>query len=38
MGGSLTAHSDGPGHGAEFTLDLPVAEVPLKNQPTPITE
>jgi len=23
MGGSLTAHSDGPGHGAVFTLELP---------------
>jgi signal transduction histidine kinase len=23
MGGSLTAHSDGPGKGAEFTLELP---------------
>jgi len=23
MGGSLTAHSDGPGHGAAFTLELP---------------
>jgi signal transduction histidine kinase len=25
MGGSLTAHSDGPGKGAEFTLELPTA-------------
>jgi signal transduction histidine kinase len=25
MGGTLTAHSDGPGQGAEFTLELPVA-------------
>ena len=25
MGGSLTAHSDGPGKGAEFTLLLPIA-------------
>ena len=25
MGGTLTAHSDGPGKGAEFTLELPVA-------------
>ena len=25
MGGSLTAHSDGPGQGAEFTLELPTA-------------
>lgn len=24
MGGTLTAHSDGPGHGAVFTLELPV--------------
>ena len=24
MGGSLTAHSDGPGQGADFTLELPV--------------
>jgi C4-dicarboxylate-specific signal transduction histidine kinase len=24
MGGTLTAHSDGPGKGAEFTLELPV--------------
>jgi len=28
MGGTLTAHSDGPGRGAEFTLELPL-------QPTP---
>ena len=26
MGGSLFAHSDGPGHGATFTLELPMAE------------
>jgi len=25
MGGTLTAYSDGPGQGAEFTLELPVA-------------
>ena len=25
MGGTLTAHSDGPGKGAEFTLELPTA-------------
>jgi signal transduction histidine kinase len=25
MGGTLTAHSDGLGKGAEFTLELPVA-------------
>ena len=24
MGGSITVHSDGPGHGATFTLELPV--------------
>jgi len=24
MGGTLTAHSDGPGHGATFTLEIPV--------------
>jgi signal transduction histidine kinase len=23
MGGSLNVHSDGPGHGATFTLELP---------------
>lgn len=28
IGGSLTAHSDGPGHGATFILSLPIA-VPL---------
>jgi C4-dicarboxylate-specific signal transduction histidine kinase len=27
MGGALSAHSDGPGTGAVFTLDLPVARV-----------
>jgi two-component system, NtrC family, sensor kinase len=26
MGGSLTVHSDGPGHGATFILELPAAE------------
>lgn len=26
MGGSLTAHSDGPGKGAAFTLELPITE------------
>jgi signal transduction histidine kinase len=26
MGGSLTAHSDGLGHGATFVLELPVAQ------------
>jgi signal transduction histidine kinase len=27
MGGTLTAHSDGPGLGASFTLRLPAAKV-----------
>lgn len=27
MGGSLTVHSDGEGHGATFTLELPVKHV-----------
>ncbi len=27
MGGSLTVHSDGPGHGATFTLELPALAV-----------
>ncbi len=27
MGGSLTAHSDGPGQGATFTLELPLEPV-----------
>jgi PAS domain S-box-containing protein len=31
MGGALTAHSDGPGCGARFTLSLPIAEE--RNQP-----
>ena len=26
MGGSLTAHSDGPGKGASFTLELPISK------------
>jgi signal transduction histidine kinase len=26
MGGSLTAHSDGPGRGARFTIELPLGE------------
>lgn len=34
MGGSLTARSDGPGQGAEFTLELPVAAT---GQPQPHT-
>jgi len=32
MGGSLSAHSDGPGKGAEFTLKLPVAVIPQKSE------
>jgi signal transduction histidine kinase len=28
MGGSLTAHSEGPGTGATFTLELPLVHVP----------
>jgi signal transduction histidine kinase/uncharacterized membrane protein affecting hemolysin expression len=34
MGGSLTAHSDGPGQGARFTLELPIH--PDTPTPTPI--
>ena len=26
MGGSLTVHSDGPGHGATFTLEIPLSK------------
>jgi len=26
MGGSLTVHSDGPGQGAAFTLELPLPD------------
>ena len=32
MGGSLTAHSDGPGKGAEFALELPVAASPRQEE------
>jgi C4-dicarboxylate-specific signal transduction histidine kinase len=31
MGGSLTAHSDGPGCGAVFTLEIPI--VPVRSTP-----
>jgi two-component system, NtrC family, sensor kinase len=27
LGGALAGHSDGPGKGAEFTLDLPVSGI-----------
>ncbi len=33
MGGSLAAHSDGPGEGAELTLKLPVAIKTRKEEP-----
>jgi PAS domain S-box-containing protein len=33
MGGSLTAHSAGPGKGAEFTLELPVAALARQAEP-----
>jgi len=33
LGGSLTAHSDGPGQGATFTLELPLAHPPGDTQP-----
>jgi C4-dicarboxylate-specific signal transduction histidine kinase len=33
MGGSLTAHSDGPGKGAELTLKLPIAITTRKEEP-----
>ncbi|MCP3917475.1 MAG: HAMP domain-containing protein [bacterium] len=29
MGGTLSVHSDGPGHGARFVLDLPLNVVPV---------
>ena len=32
MGGTLTAHSDGLGKGAEFTLELPVAKSVLEKE------
>ncbi len=35
MKGSLTAHSDGVGHGATFTLELPAAPLPPINHPGP---
>jgi PAS domain S-box-containing protein len=36
MGGSLTAHSDGPGKGAEFTLELPIVQAPKQDAPVAI--
>jgi len=33
MGGTLTAHSGGPGQGAEFTLELPVAVAAPQEEP-----
>lgn len=36
MGGSLTARSDGPGKGAEFTLELPTA-APARKEEVPST-
>jgi signal transduction histidine kinase len=33
IGGSLTAHSDGPGKGATFTLELPVQRKPRPSEP-----
>jgi C4-dicarboxylate-specific signal transduction histidine kinase len=35
MGGSLTARSEGPGKGAEFTLELPTAARGAKEKPAP---
>jgi two-component system NtrC family sensor kinase len=39
MGGALIAHSDGPGKGAEFTLELPTTDVARRDGPpaTPAT-
>jgi PAS domain S-box-containing protein len=34
IGGSLAAHSDGPGKGATFTLELPVADEPAAIEAT----
>jgi PAS domain S-box-containing protein len=33
IGGSLTAHSDGPGKGATFTLELPTQRKPRPSEP-----
>lgn len=37
MGGELTAHSDGPGTGATFTLDIPVKQAEVKECPIETT-
>lgn len=37
MGGTLTAHSDGPGRGAEFTLVLPIPAANAAGTTSPIT-
>jgi signal transduction histidine kinase len=33
MGGTLSAHSEGPGQGAEFTLELPITAVGQEEHP-----
>jgi signal transduction histidine kinase len=38
MGGTLTAHSDGLGKGAEFTLELPVAKSVQEKEPVATQE
>jgi hypothetical protein len=38
MGGSLTAHSDGPGRGAVFTLELPLYKAKLANETQPAAQ
>jgi PAS domain S-box-containing protein len=37
MGGTLTAHSDGPGKGAELTLELPTASA-VRQQEQPVAQ
>lgn len=34
-GGTVSAHSDGPGRGTEFTIRLPAAEAPERPAPSP---
>lgn len=36
-GGTISARSDGLGHGSEFTISLPTAPPPFRSHPTPIT-